>query len=87
VPQLAAISTASVPVVAEVENKILPPTASLINTSNANGTNGHSASLNGKYAAPRATHAKVDLPDDNPWASLGAPIRSDQLDDDNPWRN
>jgi TatA/E family protein of Tat protein translocase len=77
----AAISTTPVPAVAEVENKILPPTASQINT------NGHSANHNGKHTTPRTAHAKVNLPDDNPWASLGAPIRSDQLDDDNPWRN
>ncbi len=80
-PQPAAISTTPVPAVAEVENKILPPATSLINT------NGHSTNHNGKHRAPRTAHAKVDLPDDNPWASLGAPIRSDQLDDDNPWRN
>ena len=82
-PSPPAVSTTSVPVVAEGENKILPPTTSAINI---NGTNGHGLHLNGKHAPPPTAHAKVDLPDDNPWASLGAPIRSDKLDDDNPWR-
>jgi len=28
----------------------------------------------------------VELPEDNPWASIGAVVRTDRLDDDNPWR-
>jgi sec-independent protein translocase protein TatB len=28
----------------------------------------------------------IDLPEDNPWASIGAPVRNDRLDDDSPWR-
>jgi TatA/E family protein of Tat protein translocase len=83
-PQPTAVAVIPVPVVAEVENKILPPATNPINTNN---TNGHNAHPNGKHVAPRPPHAKVVLPDDNPWASLGVPIRSDQLDDDNPWRN
>ena len=83
-PPPAAVATTPVTVVAEAENKILPPATNPINTNN---TNGHNTHTNGKHAAPRPPHAKVDLPDDNPWASLGVPIRSDQLDDDNPWRN
>ncbi len=31
-------------------------------------------------------HIPIELPDDNPWASVGATIRTDRLDDDNPWR-
>ncbi len=31
-------------------------------------------------------HIAIELPDDNPWASVGATIRTDRLDDDNPWR-
>jgi TatA/E family protein of Tat protein translocase len=85
-PQPAPLSQAVPPPVAAAatENKILSPAANTINT---NGVTAHAA--NGKHAsaAPRSTPAKIELPDDNPWAGLGAPIRSDQLDDDNPWRN
>jgi TatA/E family protein of Tat protein translocase len=28
----------------------------------------------------------VILPEDNPWASIGAEVRTDRLDDDSPWR-
>lgn len=31
-------------------------------------------------------HQPIELPDDNPWASVGASVRSDKLDDDSPWR-
>ncbi|MFN4293135.1 MAG: twin-arginine translocase TatA/TatE family subunit [Thermoflexales bacterium] len=46
---------------------------------------------NGARVAPppllaSEAHAAVELPDDNPWASVGATIRTDRLDDDNPWR-
>ncbi|MCS7055764.1 MAG: twin-arginine translocase TatA/TatE family subunit [Thermoflexales bacterium] len=44
---------------------------------------------NGAHIAlppPSAPSAIVELPDDNPWASVGATIRTDRLDDDNPWR-
>ena len=46
-----AMAIAPVVVAAEVENKILPPTASAISTNGVNGTNGHSA--NGKHARTR----------------------------------
>ncbi|BCX05313.1 MAG: hypothetical protein KatS3mg053_3251 [Candidatus Roseilinea sp.] len=43
-----------------------------------------------RIAMPRPiapeNHVPVELPDDNPWASVGATIRTDRLDDDNPWR-
>jgi TatA/E family protein of Tat protein translocase len=71
----------------EPENKIAMPPVTAIGT---NGTNGHSAgaqSAGARLQPGRTTSVKIELPDDNPWASLGAPIRSDQLDDDNPWRN
>lgn len=32
-------------------------------------------------------HPPVELSEDNPWASIGATIRTDRLDDDNPWRS
>ncbi len=50
----------------------------------ANGSTGHSVS----YGTPEqvATNPPVKLEVDNPWASIGAPVRSDQLDEDNPWR-
>jgi sec-independent protein translocase protein TatB len=36
-------------------------------------------------APPRPPAASIALPDDNPWASVGAVVRTDRLDDDNPW--
>lgn len=49
------------------------------------------AALNGPAAtAPShispGNHLPIELSDDNPWASVGATIRTDRLDDDNPWR-
>jgi Tat protein translocase TatB subunit len=54
-----------------------------------------SAGKNGKHAVASSTSAKstntslavIDLPEDNPWASIGADVRSDKLDDDSPWRS
>jgi sec-independent protein translocase protein TatB len=45
-----------------------------------------SGSARGNDTQPR-TNVIVQLSDDNPWASVDAPIRSDQLDDDSPWRS
>lgn len=69
-------------------------------TSNANGVNGHANSIgggisNGRHASTgtgRPAHTPkagppVSLSDDNPWASVGAVVRSDKLDDDNPWKS
>ena len=47
--------------------------------------NGHVAAPASPAAPPRSDGACVTLPDDNPWASVGAAVRSDRLDDDNPW--
>ncbi|MFC1463558.1 MAG: twin-arginine translocase TatA/TatE family subunit [Candidatus Brachytrichaceae bacterium NZ_4S206] len=48
------------------------------------------ASNGARIALPHSiapeNHIPVELPDDNPWASVGATIRTDRLDDDNPWR-
>ncbi|MDW8395596.1 MAG: twin-arginine translocase TatA/TatE family subunit [Anaerolineae bacterium] len=35
---------------------------------------------------PSSSHHPLSLPLDNPWASVGASIRTDALDEDNPWR-
>lgn len=53
---------------------------------------GASTSSNGRHTIAPARPAKVtapaiELPDDNPWASIGADVRSDKLDDDSPWRS
>lgn len=53
---------------------------------------GASTSSNGRHTTAPARPAKVtapaiELPDDNPWASIGADVRSDKLDDDSPWRS
>lgn len=49
-----------------------------------NGSTGHTVS----YGTPEqaAANPPVKLETDNPWASIGAPVRSDQLDEDNPWK-
>ena len=43
---------------------------------------------NGATRAATASlgQANVALNDDNPWANIGAVVRSDKLDDDSPWR-
>lgn len=64
-------------------NTIAPPKQLSSSTSTGMGTNGKHA----KKAGTSASLAVVDLPDDNPWASIGAEVRSDRLDDDSPWRN
>ncbi len=50
----------------------------------SNGSNGHSSSYGS--AALAAANPPPTLDNDNPWASIGAPIRNDQIDEDNPWR-
>jgi len=45
-----------------------------------NGCEPTASSLPSRSVAP-----SIVLPDDNPWASVGATVRSDRLDDDNPW--
>jgi sec-independent protein translocase protein TatB len=45
-----------------------------------NGREPTASSLPSRSVAP-----SIVLPDDNPWASVGATVRSDRLDDDNPW--
>ena len=49
-----------------------------------NGTNGHTTSYG--TAKQAATNPPLSLNSDNPWSSVGAPIRKDQIDEDNPWR-
>ncbi len=46
------------------------------------------AHKNGTAHAPTFSlgQGAVALNDDNPWANIGAPVRSDKLDDDSPWR-
>ncbi|PJF48894.1 MAG: hypothetical protein D6709_00620 [Chloroflexi bacterium] len=50
----------------------------------ANISNGTRAVL--PSPPPPENQSAIELPDDNPWASVGATIRTDRLDDDNPWR-
>ena len=49
------------------------------------GTNGK-VGPNGLFSNQKAG-PPVSLSDDNPWASVGAVVRSDKLDDDNPWKS
>ncbi|NJM39947.1 MAG: hypothetical protein HC853_03815 [Anaerolineae bacterium] len=81
-PPPAIASPATTLTTAEIESKLFGSTVSAP-VASAISPNGK----NGKHPTPRPAPAKIDLPDDNPWASLGVPIRSDQLDEDNPWRN
>ena len=55
----------------------------MLGSSYQNG-NGHSISYG--TAAQAAANPAPALDGDNPWASIGAPIRNDQIDEDNPWR-
>jgi sec-independent protein translocase protein TatB len=73
-------------------NTIAPPKAT------ANGAAAKGAATKGAAAkgaatgpakaigSPPALPRLIALPEDNPWASIGAPVRSDRLDDDSPWR-
>ncbi len=36
--------------------------------------------------AHSAGASALELPSDNPWAQVNAPVRTDALDEDNPWR-
>jgi sec-independent protein translocase protein TatB len=47
--------------------------------------NGHAAVSAASPSPLRSVAPSIALPDDNPWASVGATVRSDRLDDDNPW--
>ena len=56
------------------------------------GSNGKHAGTNGKVGpnglfSNHKAGPPVNLSDDNPWASVGAVVRSDKLDDDNPWKS
>jgi hypothetical protein len=71
-------------------NTIATPLSNPVASASSNG-HAHPASLNGHAPSRSASklvtaHAPVALSDGNPWASIGAPIRSDKLDDDNPWK-
>jgi sec-independent protein translocase protein TatB len=62
----------------------------------AASTNGKvgAATMNGKANPAKPSYAlvqpvgtvDVNLTSDNPWANIGAPVRTDKLDDDSPWR-
>lgn len=58
----------------------------------AASTTAPAPSANGAHApasrspAAQSSQSSIELPADNPWASIGATIRSDKLDDDSPWR-
>jgi Tat protein translocase TatB subunit len=66
-------------------NTIAPPRTTAPSNGAAPKSNG--AIVKAKPAGtPLAMPALVNLPEDNPWASVGAPVRSDRLDDDSPWR-
>jgi Tat protein translocase TatB subunit len=50
------------------------------------------ARTNGKHThtpikPASANLSAIELPEDNPWVSVGAEVRSDKLDDDSPWRS
>jgi|GEM_PF-1450248 len=77
------------------------PSSKNVSTNGHGGGNGNSigGSINGRHAGsngkvgpnglfntPKAG-PPVNLSDDNPWASVGAVVRSDKLDDDNPWKS
>ncbi|MFN3705590.1 MAG: twin-arginine translocase TatA/TatE family subunit [Thermoflexales bacterium] len=54
-------------------------------------SNGYSTPTEGSSSAQTSdaddlSISPFDLPSDNPWAQVNAPVRTDALDDDNPWR-
>lgn len=72
-------------------NTIAPPaTATATSKPPATGgkpaTNGTAKTYAARSATP-STPTPIYLPEDNPWASVGAAVRSDKLDDDSPWRS
>jgi sec-independent protein translocase protein TatB len=93
-PQMIAASTAaakaasatSAPAAASAtSNSIAPP--AIASKPATNGTaKSTTSSAAAKSKTPATTSPIIKLPEDNPWASVGAQVRSDQLDEDNPWR-
>ncbi len=64
-----------------------PATSSSLSPS----SNGYSTPTEGSSSAQTSAAddlsiSPFDLPSDNPWAQVNAPVRTDALDDDNPWR-
>jgi TatA/E family protein of Tat protein translocase len=54
--------------------------------SNYQFSNGNGHTISYGTAAQASANPPPALDSDNPWASIGAPIRNDQIDEDNPWR-
>ena len=77
-PQMIATSTAAA--AASTTNTVAPPATS------KPATNGNGARYTSKPYTPATSSPILSLPEDNPWASVGAQVRTDQLDDDSPWR-
>lgn len=75
-PTLPALPTATPP-----DNTIASPSKPA-----TNGNKPASPRYAQKSSLRPTIFSPIELPDDNPWASIGALIRSDKLDDDNPWR-
>jgi sec-independent protein translocase protein TatB len=95
-PQMIAASTATAAAAATssiATNTIAPPATPgatavgkpAASTPSANG-NGNGKRSTIRPSTPAAPSPIIRLPDDNPWASVGVQVRSDQLDEDNPWR-
>ncbi len=56
-------------------------------TTNTRGKTGTANAPKPAYTLSKpAGPVDVNLSADNPWANIGAPIRTDKLDDDSPWR-
>jgi Tat protein translocase TatB subunit len=87
-PQMIAASTAAATTTASsagaspagTPNTIAPPAKS------QPAANGNGAHYTSKPYTPATTSPIISLPEDNPWASVGAQVRTDQIDDDSPWR-
>ena len=87
-PQMIAASTAAAATTASsagaspagTTNTIAPPANS------QPAANGNGARYTSKPYTPATPSPIISLPEDNPWASVGAQVRTDQIDDDSPCR-
>lgn len=67
-------------------NSIAPPTTATKPATNGTAKPAVKSSTAANSRAAATASPIIKLPDDNPWANVGAQVRTDQLDEDSPWR-
>jgi sec-independent protein translocase protein TatB len=67
-------------------NSIAPPATATKPATNGTGKPAVKSNTAANSRAAATASPIIKLPDDNPWANVGAQVRTDQLDEDSPWR-